>query len=244
MEIIKKISQREKHPHSAKAPTIVFFGDSVTQGCFEVFTQKDNTVETVYDPEFAYHKYLSDMIHCFFPASAFNIINAGISGDGTHGAISRMKRDVLTHTPDLTVVCFGLNDAMIGGEDAANEYGENLRKIFTELTQNNSEVIFMTPNMMCTNISCHIKENTIMEIAEKATEVQNNGVFTKYILKAKEVASQCGVKVCDVYSKWLKMNEYGVNTTELLANKINHPTRKMNMLFAWSLIETMFDMEE
>ena len=117
-----------------------------------MFTRQDDTVETMYDAEFAYHKYLSDMLHCIFPASSFNIINSGISGDSTHGAIARMKQDVLAHTPDLTVVCFGLNDAMLNGEDGVDKYGENLRKIFTELTQNNSEVIFMTPNMMCTHI--------------------------------------------------------------------------------------------
>ena len=37
------------------------------------------------------------------------------------------------------------------------------------------------------------------------------------------------------------MYECGVDVTELLSNKINHPTREMNWLFAYSLVETMFD---
>ena len=36
------------------------------------------------------------------------------------------------------------------------------------------------------------------------------------------------------------MNANGVNTTRLLANYINHPTREMHALFAETLYETIF----
>ena len=55
-------------------------------------------------------------------------------------------------------------------------------------------------------------------------QMQNNGVLSKHIESAKEVAEKYGIPVCDVYSKWQKMSENGVDITELLANKINHPT--------------------
>ena len=38
------------------------------------------------------------------------------------------------------------------------------------------------------------------------------------------------------------MIDAGVNVTELLANKINHPTREFHYLFAISLLETMFEL--
>ena len=38
-----------------------------------------------------------------------------------------------------------------------------------------------------------------------------------------------------------KLEQNGVDTTILLANRINHPTREMNWLFAVSLLETMFE---
>ena len=56
---------------------------------------------------------------------------------------------------------------------------------------------------------------------------------------AREVAKKYNVPVCDCYAKWKTMHAAGVNVTELLANKINHPTREMNWLFAVSLMETM-----
>ena len=48
-----------------------------------------------------------------------------------------------------------------------------------------------------------------------------------------------GITVCDVYSKWKKLAET-TDTTLLLANRINHPTREMHDLFADSLFETIF----
>ena len=49
------------------------------------------------------------------------------------------------------------------------------------------------------------------------------------------------IPVCDCYAIWKKLYESGVDITELLANKINHPTREMNWLFAVSLLDVMMD---
>ena len=70
---------------------------------------------------------------------------------------------------------------------------------------------------------------------------QNSGNLDFYLDAAKELAKKQGVKICDVYAKWKKMAELGVNTTELLSNKINHPTRQMNWLFATSLLDAMLE---
>ncbi len=43
------------------------------------------------------------------------------------------------------------------------------------------------------------------------------------------------------YAKWCRLRECGVNTTELLSNKLNHPIREMHRLTAYSLDETMFE---
>ena len=37
-----------------------------------------------------------------------------------------------------------------------------------------------------------------------------------------------------------KLAASGVDTTELLSNKINHPTRDMNKVFAYELVRTIF----
>ena len=95
---------------------------------------------------------------------------------------------------------------------------------------------------MNTEISVHLEKEAPRSVAKETMAVQMEGVFDAYINAAIEVCKENDVVICDCYSKWKKLADAGVNTTNLLANYINHPTRKMNWLFAVSLIETMFEM--
>ena len=61
----------------------------------------------------------------------------------------------------------------------------------------------------------------------------------EYMKTAKQVCVEKGVKVCDCYEKWKQLYNSGVNVTELLSNKVNHPLREMHWLFAYMLVDTM-----
>ena len=238
MKIMEKIKAKSLDNAGAEGVTLAFLGDSVTQGCFEIYNKADGNIETVFDKTNAYHKHLADMLAILFPTVPVNIINAGISGGRAPHGLDRLERDVLRHQPDLTVVCFGLNDSS-KGLDKIGDYTDALGKIFDQLLGAGSEVIFMTPNMMCTEVSCHIKEQNHIECAKGIAKTQNEGVLDAYLDAAKKVAAEKGVTICDCYAKWKRLYECGADITELLANKINHPTREMNKLFAVSLLETM-----
>ena len=194
MKIVELMKIKQEDNMNNRGVTIAFLGDSVTQGCFE-FCKKNKDVYTVFDKNSAYHNYIAKIFSILFPTVPVNIINAGISGGTCKHGLERIERDVLQHNPDLTVVCFGLNDVK-EGIAGLKEYTSALEKIFCKLKQAGSEIIFMTPNMMNTNISP---------------------------------------------SKWKVMKEIGIDTTELLANKINHPTREMNWLFAIMLVDIMIE---
>lgn len=243
MNIIKLIAEKANNRQGVKIPTIAFLGDSVTQGCFELYKKNDSALEAFYDKNCSYHNYIAKILTVLFPEAPINIINAGIGGDSAPEGLRRLERDVLAFDPDLTVVCFGLNDCG-KGLDGLQTYADSLRQIFTKLKEADSEVIFMTPNMMNTKISCHIinrGERKFSDMAERLLELQTDGVLDAYVNVAKSVAEECGVTICDVYGKWKKLAENGIDTTELLANKMNHPTREMNWLFAYSLVETMMN---
>ena len=45
--------------------------------------------------------------------------------------------------------------------------------------------------------------------------------------------------MCDCYADWKRMDAVGIDTTALLSNHINHPTRALHWLFAWRLFETI-----
>ena len=58
---------------------------------------------------------------------------------------------------------------------------------------------------------------------------------------AKSLCRSRNIPVCDCYAIWKKLEMSGVNTTELLANKLNHPTRQMHWMFAYELVRTMLE---
>lgn len=240
MRIVKLMAEKAAGLHTAKIPTIAFLGDSVTQGCFECFRKNNGGIETVFDKNHAYHRYVDRIFSILYPNVPLNIINAGISGDSTAGGLERLERDVLCHHPDLTVVCFGLNDCGNGFE-GIEMYKQRLQEIFIKLLDSGSEVIFMTANMMNTSVSCHLEGDYFRDFAKKFMARQEEGILKAYFEGGKEVAAACGVKICDVHSKWEKLCENGVDVTELLANKLNHPTREMNWMFAYELVNTMMN---
>ncbi len=236
---MEKIAQKAKDNFENAPVTIAFLGDSVTQGCFEVFMKNEKDIETIFDRKSAYHAYLSDLFAHLYPTVPVNIINAGISGDNAPHGLKRLERDVLRFDPDLVVVCFGLNDCM-QGPDKIDNYTNALAGIFDRLLKEGKEVIFMTPNMMNTSLSPHlVPDQQIRKIAARTMEYQLEGIMDQYMDGARSVCARYNIPVCDCYKKWKTLYENGADITELLSNKINHPTREMNHLFAVSLLETM-----
>ena len=241
MKIIEKMSSKSVDLYSYEGVTIAFLGDSVTQGCFEIYKLPNNGIETVFDKKNSYEMGVFDILATLYPNVPVNIINAGISGDNAPHGEKRVARDVLRHQPDLTVVCFGLNDCG-GGFDGVSTYANALEGIFEQVLASGSELIFMTPNMMNTTVSPHLTDPDFIQLAKVIAQRQNDGVLDAYVDAAKAVCDKMNVPVCDCYAIWKRLHECGVNTTELLANKVNHPTREMNKLFAYELVKTMFTM--
>ena len=71
---------------------------------------------------------------------------------------------------------------------------------------------------------------------ENATLEERKAFYADILKKEPE---KTGVRVRDCYEKWMRLAESGVDTTALLANAINHPTREMHWLFANALLEEL-----
>ncbi len=241
MKIIKLFEEKQKDVHNAKNPVLAFFGDSVTQGCFELYTDSSaQGYNTVFRSADAYHARLKEMLSILYPHVPAVFVNAGISGSNTEGALSRIEEDVLKFKPDLTVVCFGLNDSCM--EKFTSEYyKQNLIQIFKMLKDAGSEVIFMTPNMMNTDVHHAVKEPVLKKIAEMTMRIQTEGRLDEFMEKGREAARESGVKLCDAYSIWKRLSECGVNVSDLHANHTNHPTKEMHCIFAYELLKTMLE---
>ena len=240
MEILRKMAQKARSNAGCEGVTVAFLGDSVTQGCFELYKKNDGSIETIFDKRNAYSQAFADMLSLLYPSVPVNILNAGISGDNAPNGLKRLERDVLRHEPDLVVVCYGLNDC---GEtvDSIARYTTALAKIFARVKAAGCELIFMTPNMMNTHLSPFLmKDADVVAIAEQTGRKQTGGMFDAHIEAARRLCRDMDVPVCDCYLLWKQLDANGVDTTELLSNKINHPTREMNRVFAYELIKTLF----
>ncbi len=236
MKIIEKIVAKGQDMYGKKPVTIAFLGDSVTQGCFEVYYKLNGSIETVYDSENAFSYKLKKMLNYFCPSAQINIINSGISGDGAANGNSRFERDIAPFSPDLVVVGFALNDCM-QGESGKEKYREALDSIFKKVKGLGAECICLTPNLMNDRVSPHLADERLKSLAE---QFMKENRLEEYVEIAKSVAKENQVPVCDVYERWSLLKKAGVDTTELLSNKLNHPTREMNWMTAFSLAETMF----
>ena len=231
MKVAEKINMTREELEKYGPINIVAFGDSVTHGAFSAGE---------IDYERVYWNVLRKKINDVRNYVPVNVINAGIGGVSAKTSLSRVDLQVLAHNPDLVIVCFGLNDVM-NGMDGLSAYTKALTDIFVALKNAGIETIFMTPNMMNTEISVHLERETPRKVAKETMTAQMEGIMDAYINAAIEVCEKNGVVICDCYSRWKKLSDAGVNTTNLLANHINHPTREMNWLFAVSLIETMLE---
>ena len=239
MEIFKLFNEKQKNLTANKPITIAFLGDSVTQGCFECYLTSPTTLETVFDYKSAYSTRVKEMLNLLYPNVQINVINSGISGDSAPVGLERLERDVLSYHPDLVVVSYGLNDST-GGMSKIETYQVALEGIFQKLKEQKIEVIFLTQNYMNTKTSVHLKDKLFLDLAKSFAEnVQNNGTLKAYFQAARESCEKYGVKVCDLYPVWEKLETVGVDVTELLANKLNHPIRELHYYMAMKLIETM-----
>ncbi len=211
---------------------IVFFGDSVTEGYFDII-KIDGEYITLRDQPSGYASRLAEKLKETYPDAGLEFVNSGIAGEGTVEAIGRFEKDVLAHEPDLVVMCFELND--IAFRDG-KRYETNLRVMYDQLKAKGITTILMSSNMVNKYLAPDTPEY-LVNMAIDCADCQNAGVLDEYTAIMARLAKEYGFHFVDAYSAWKKLDSYGVDTTALLCNHINHPSRKMHGLF----VDMLFD---
>lgn len=240
MRIAELLAARNADPFQHRPVTIACLGDSVTHGCFEVFKSIRTELDTRYAPGEGYVRRLQDRLFLLYPTAAATVINCGVGGDSAPGACARFARDVARFAPDLVVVDLGLNDASAADpEQALRNYVQAMRGIFEQTAALGAEGILLTPNRMCAYVDPSLPDGIAREFAEHVTRVQNEGVLARFVASARELAADMGVPVADAYAEWERLQAAGVDTTALLANRINHPIPEMHEIFVDVLLRTM-----
>ena len=237
MKIINKILA--KNNNLADQPVIAFLGDSITQGCFELYME-DNELKPVFRAEDGYVAKVKTLLGLLYPAVPVSIINAGISGQDAKLGLARLERDVLSYKPDLVVVCFGLNDAT-GGAEYLSAYEAALKEIFTRVKETGAEIIFMTPNTRSDYTDYHHTNEVIERVIRTISQGERDGLLRLFLDSARRIAGEMDIPVCDCHALWELMRNCGVNTNKLLSNEVNHPTKELHWMFAYELVRTMLE---
>lgn len=242
MKFAKLLAAKNNDILGAPPVTAAFLGDSVTQGCFECYRDENGDVQTIFERGESYAAKFARIANMLYPRAQLNLVNAGLSGGTAVQAALRLERDVLRFRPDLLVVNFALNDCG-AGENGLEEYRESMTKIFKDGKAAGAEVVYLTPNPMCDYVSAHLDTDFLREIAKELAQRTQDGILDKYVAAATAAANAENIPVCDCYSVWENMRKNGADTTALLANHLNHPTRRMQWLAAFKLAELLFGKE-
>lgn len=146
------------------------------------------------------------------PQARIEMINAGVSGNDTGGALKRMENDVLRHAPHLVVVMFGMNDLR---SLAPIDFRNNLESIVRRARDRGAEVILMTPNA----IGPDDPVRPPARLAEYAEIVRN-------------VAREQELPVVDAYSIYAAILAADRPTWERLMSDTIHPNMRGHKIFA------------
>ncbi len=231
---LEKLKNRNAAAKSYEGATVVFLGDSITHGCFEVSFDGEK-YHPVFDEEHSYTAIFRRMVKTLYPATQLNIVNSGISGNTAGKGLARLSRDVLAYHPDLVVVCFGLNDC-VAGPEGLDAYARDMREIVEKIKDSGADVIVMTPNATTDSVHYLLPTEREREDAGRLAAFTREGVVDRYMDTARAVAAECGVALVDCYAIWKKLAAAGVEINEILSNKINHPTRELHLIFAYELL--------
>jgi acyl-CoA thioesterase I len=238
MKHLERFHQRiaEKARDVSASPVLmVAFGDSVTQG----FT-KANTIE----PKHVYHQRLKEQLELRYPLSTFSVINAGVAGFTAEGSLERLGPDVLRYQPDVTLIAFGLNEAVVLGKQGLERFQTALQIMIDRLrTETESDIILLTPNFMATADNANIHPAEHHYLAD-LLPIQTEGVLAMYADVIGNVAKLNDILLADVYQVWTDLAVQGTDTNTLLANGLNHPIAEAHKIPADLLFQRIVTAED
>ena len=140
--------------------------------------------------------------------SNWTVINAGIGGENTRGALARLQTDVLERDPDLVTLMLGTADASENKGIPIQEYENNLTSIVKQITPSKTLIISSPPIDI-------VRLSARKEAFPKSNFVTEENL-TEYVAVAAKVADSTNSYFLDLwtimqsqanYSRFLKLRD-------------------------------------
>jgi len=183
-------------------PKIICFGDSVTFGW-----------NLSYDCSYPF--LLEQHLLTDYPDVM--VINSGIGGNTVIDGLARIKKNVLKYNPELVILNFGLNDAMLGKKSKSAPGGNDLyykegqfyflpqiniydfeqayRDIIDTLKEENIDVLVLSMNPVLDNFPLDKDE----DFSKKQKEI-----YQVYNKRIKEVAKEKDTDIIDLWDVFIR----------------------------------------
>jgi lysophospholipase L1-like esterase len=193
---------------AGKPVKVIAYGDSITAG------GEASSVDLQYAP-----LWINEVLRPRFPKSEITFENDATGGDTTANGVARLEQKVLSRSPDLMLIAFGMNDnnlAGVGGVPLA-QFQANLRSMVSAIRQRTgAEVILLST--FPPHPDWHFNSHQMQSYAEAT----------------KTVAEEVKAPYADVFGVWeraLKRKD----PSSLLGNNINHPNDFGHWLYVVAL---------
>ncbi len=123
------------------------------------------------------------------------VVNAGVGGERTDGALQRLAKDVLDRKPRLVLVMYGTNDSYVdrGRREprlTVGQYRANLEELVARIREAGAEPILMTPPRW--------GEKAVPDGAGE----NPNGRLEPYVTACRKVAKERKVLLVDHFAHW------------------------------------------
>jgi|GEM_PF-2448486 len=196
---------------SGKPVTLASFGDSITWPCFHTDFRQNYLTLT------------ADALRKAYPAAQITLVHGGNMGSAERGlGGGRFDRHVLSRSPDLIFLMFGMNDCLAGpaGLDA---YDRNLTALIRQSRARDALPVLCSQN----------------EILYDTTDGKPRQALPTYMERMLQVARREKVPFVDCFTQWKEMAAAPDAVVDRLNDAI-HPNLAGHRLFARQIVKTLW----
>ncbi len=176
-----------------------------------------------------YPIYLDVFYHTRFPTRPVEVINLGISGGDTDGAIKRFSWDISAHDIDVATIMLGMND--VGRElyqpgavspeinqqrcQCIDTYEKNIRMLIGLLLEKGVEPVLITPSLY---------DETVQGVEPNLPGV--NLALAECAARIRKIAAEYNISVIDIHTPMTQLNtniQASTPTLSVVGSERVHP---------------------
>lgn len=186
---------------AADTPVVVALGDSITAGS---------------RPGVGVHQTFVSLLDARLKEkkTPAKVVNAGLGGERTDGALTRLEKAVFARKPAVVLVMYGTNDSYVdrGKTDSrlpVETYRANLVAIVEAVRKAGAEPVLMTEPRWAAGAKNGLGEDPNLRLE-------------KYVAACREVAKDKKVRLVDHYARWQKAEAGGTDLNDWTTDRC-HP---------------------